>query len=242
MRALEADKDSGITLRAVFEHLQSTFTPPPGIPAAKAPADLFPYLPSSADDDEMTTIPKASEGNDGHTIHGYRLRRPTFEEMSDVWKSVGMSLLRWALAAFERDRADSQERDEGSQKAGSSRSHEPPEPTINSHTDGGVGVITIAIDRSVSATDLSVEGAETQGDGIPTLPDSAFIVTAPASLPFPEICVRRNLEIESSKGTRTSMPDQVEQEPVEPIKMRKKALYAQQRFGVEGSKSVALAW
>lgn len=223
---------------AIFQHLQSTFTPPPGIPTIEHPSELLPYLPTSQAETPSGVRDTITTTNhiDDDTIRGYKLRQPSFEEMSDVWKSVGMSLLRWALAAFERDRADSQGEDEGLQVAGSSSSQD----CGSSRTYDANGIDTPA--AGTSAAPSSEENGQDHQDGIPSLPDSAFTITTTTSLPFPEICVRRNLDVERTSVVSYPRPPHIKEEPADTQKTRKKALYAEQIFGIEGSRTIALTW
>jgi hypothetical protein len=219
-------------------------------------SELLSYLPSVSN--EPLTMKTTSV--DDRTINGYKLRQPTFEEMSDVWRSVGMSLLRWALAAFERDRADSMKEDDEGGRAGSSRGQESPIVSgSNSNSLNGVGVSTV--DGSVTASVSDSPQNEVDGqDGIAVLPDTAFVITTPTALPFPEVCIRRNIDTEAAtfhqgNGTKamattattmktmgTMDTNSMDLQTCEPAKTRKKALYAEQRVGPEGSKLVALAW
>jgi hypothetical protein len=225
---------------------------------------LLPYLPAG-----NASTPRKKSSNkaikaDTYIIEGFRLKQPTFDDMSDVWKSVGMSLLRWALAAFERDRADSMEhdhKDQGGRAGSSSRGEE--SPTVsgsnsNSNDNSLDGVADQTSTRNGSANSPRNEVDGQDAFGLAVLPDSAFVITSPNALPFPEICVRRNIDTEPAvqhqgsdtkpKTTATQkdteMMDGAEtmETTCEPQKIRKKALYAEQRVGSEGSRTVALAW
>lgn len=262
-KALEADLNGKVSLSSVFDHLRSTFTPPPGILMIRDASGLLPYLPGNASTPRKKPSSKGIKA-DTYIIEGFRLKQPTFDDMSDVWKSVGMSLLRWALAAFERDRADSkeQDREDGGVRAGSSSRGEE-SPTVsgsNSNSNGnslnGAGASTSTGAESANSPRNEVDGQD--AFGLAVLPDSAFVITSPNALPFPEICVRRNIDTEPAvqhqgSGTKskmtatqkdTEMIDGIETmgTTCEPQKIRKKALYAEQRIGPEGSRTVALAW
>jgi hypothetical protein len=263
-KVLEADPDGKTSLSSVFDHLRSTFTPPPGILMIQDASGLLPYLPAG-----NASTPRKKSSNkaikaDTYIIEGFRLKQPTFDDMSDVWKSVGMSLLRWALAAFERDRADSMEhdhKDQGGRAGSSSRGEE--SPTVsgsNSNSNGnslnGAGASTSTGGESANSPRNEVDGQD--AFGLAVLPDSAFVITSPNALPFPEICVRRNIDTEPAsqhkdsgtnlkttkahKETETVDGIEMMETTCEPQKIRKKALYAEQRVGSEGSMTVALAW
>lgn len=262
-KALEADLNGKISLSSVFEHLRSTFTPPPGILMIQDASGLLPYLPGNASTPRKKSSSKAIKA-DAYIIEGFKLKQPTFDDMSDVWKSVGMSLLRWALAAFERDRADSMQQDDevqGGRAGSSSRGEE--SPTVsgsNSNSNGnslnGVGDPISTGNGSANSPRNEVDGQD--AFGLAVLPDSAFVITSPNALPFPEICVRRNIDTEPAvqhkdsgtnlktttahKETETMDGIETMATTCEPQKIRKKALYAEQRVGPEGSRTVALAW
>jgi hypothetical protein len=224
---------------------------------------LLPYLPGNASAPRKKSSSKAIKA-DTYIIEGFKLKQPTFDDMSDVWRSVGMSLLRWALAAFERDRADSMHQDDevqGGRAGSSSRGEE--SPTVsgsNSNSNGnslnGVGDPTSTRNGSADSPRNEVDGQD--AFGLAVLPDSAFVITSPNALPFPEICVRRNIDTEPAvqhkdsgtdlktitahKETETMDGIETMETACEPQKIRKKALYAEQRVGPEGSRTVALAW
>ena len=237
-----------IPLQALFDHLHTSLTPPPGIPLFDNITELIPHLarhqfvtsPVQQDGLHPHCSDSASSGTSSLVIKDAALRQPTFEETSEVWKSVGISLLRWALLAMG--------------KAGGSLPAQtiPSTHSDDGPTDSGMAGLSATPENhtgpSTSASRECEEGSH-QLSNDAGLPDSAFTVLHSSQLPYPELSLRRNFAEKETEKPSTPTPNTmesaalvVEMENREAGKSKKKAYWAEQTLGMEGSIAVAKSW
>lgn len=248
--SLQPCPGTDVPLQAILDHLHTSLTPPPGIPLISNTADLIPHLtqyrvigsPNQQDGLSPDCSESASSKTSNLVIKDVALRQPSFEETSEVWKSVGMSLLRWALLAMG--------------KAGgslltqtTSSTHSNRSPATADLSTAGPSTSPAYQNGTLTSTSRESEAAQHQPGNDTGLPDSAFTVLHSSFLPYPELSLRRSFADKETEKEDTSVPTTIESaalvvqiENKEASKSRKKAYWAAQTLGIEGSLAVAKTW
>jgi hypothetical protein len=248
--SLQPCPGTDVPLQTLFDHLHTSLTPPPGIPLINNTADLLPHLtryqavvsPGQQDGLPPHSLELASSTTSTLVLKDVALRQPTFEETSEVWKSVGMSLLRWALLAMGKAGGSALA------QATSPAHSEWPLVTGNPLMAGPSASPLYHNGPSTSASRESDDASHQPGNDA-GLSDSAFTILHSSLLPYPELSLRRSFADKETEKSGTSVPDTmesaaiaVEMENREAGKSRKKAYWAKQTLGMGGSLAVAKAW
>jgi preprotein translocase subunit Sss1 len=249
--ALRSQVGTNTSLATILEHLQSTLIPPPGVPKIDRGSALIPYLKgvyclseNASDNTNDLEETQVEEGN--RFLLDVTVRQPTWEEISEIWKSVGMSFLRWGLIALEvpSQTYATPDGDGGEQTA----------PMIASGSSSGPSHEQ-SLKRESKSRTLPLHQARPSVLDY-HLPDSAFKIKHHSELRYPEISMRRTLDDPqlakpggpSSNQVNGVLPHpqqetktELETEEVKP-KVKKKAFYAEQITGDRGSRAVASTW
>lgn len=183
----------------------------------------------------------------GQHIQDVVLNDLKFSDICTLWHTVGMDFTRWALTTVDNARLGQQ-------------TSEPGPPSHN-----GQGTSSARIDEYDTPPEIGDRttpstSAASLDQKYKPVPDSAFTVSHLGALPFPEISVRRSLEIPGQQlAVSTTVPSSYNGNAVagpgpnsaanspaqgasDKLKLKKKVYYMNQKVGIEGSHLVAGEW